>query len=107
MEASVLRQSAAILVGLLLIGATERTLTAQTDSGTYIMRSDVEATTAEGLKRLQESGRSISDLMIRHVDVGEENLGDKRTALHAAKTAVDQPSNSHRSRVSGAESRCD
>ena len=86
MEASVLRQSATILLGLLLIGATERTLRAQTDSGTYIMRSNVEATTAEGLKRLQESGRSISDLMIRHVDVGEENLGVavvQRTAREA------------------------
>ena len=49
---------------------------AQAQTGTYITTADVEATEAAGLARLKEdSSRTISDIMIRHVDVGDEQLG--------------------------------
>ena len=46
------------------------------NAGTYITTADIEATEAAGLARLREDpNRTISDLMIRHVDVGDEQLG--------------------------------
>ena len=48
---------------------------AQTDAGTVVTEADVNATLAEGAARLKESGRTISDLVIRHADVGGGNLG--------------------------------
>ena len=43
--------------------------------GTYITTSDVDATEDAAATRLAERGRTISDIMIRHVDVGDEQLG--------------------------------
>ena len=49
------------------------TARAQTE-GTYITTADVDTTETAAAARLAE-GRSISDIMIRHVDVGDEQLG--------------------------------
>ncbi|MDP6579333.1 MAG: cupin domain-containing protein [Vicinamibacterales bacterium] len=65
--------TAAALTTLFLIPAASAQ--AQTE-GTYITTADVERTEADGLARLRENAnRTISDLMIRHVDVGDEQLG--------------------------------
>jgi mannose-6-phosphate isomerase-like protein (cupin superfamily) len=41
---------------------------------TIISKAEVSATLQQGLERLAE-GRTISDIVMRHIDVGEENLG--------------------------------
>jgi uncharacterized RmlC-like cupin family protein len=45
------------------------------DGGSTIMRKDeVEATLKQGLVNL-EAGRTVSDIVMRHINVGEENIG--------------------------------
>ena len=60
----------ALILALFPLGTSE----AQT-GGTYITTSDVDATENAAAARLAESNRTISDIMIRHVDVGDEQLG--------------------------------
>lgn len=60
----------ALILALFPLGTSE----AQT-GGTYITTSDVNATENAAAARLAESSRTISDIMIRHVDVGDEQLG--------------------------------
>ncbi len=67
------RLSPVLVLLVILMFPVDRAL-AQTDVGTYITTADVEATEAEGAERLRARG-TISDLMIRHVDVGDEQLG--------------------------------
>ena len=67
------RLSPILVLLVILMFPVDRAL-AQTDVGTYITTADVGATEAEGAERLRD-GRTISDLMIRHVDVGDEQLG--------------------------------
>ncbi len=67
------RLSPVLVLLVILMFPVDRAL-AQTDVGTYITTAAVEATEAEGAERLRD-GRTISDLMIRHVDVGDEQLG--------------------------------
>ena len=64
-----------IIFGLFLVGATASSASAQPDTGTHVMSSDVSATAAKSLARLRETGGPIADLVIRHVDVGKQNLG--------------------------------
>lgn len=45
------------------------------DAGSVIMpKEEVDATLAQGLANLAE-GRNVSDIVMRHIDVGEENMG--------------------------------
>ncbi len=45
------------------------------EAGSVIMpKEEVEATLAQGLANLAE-GRNVSDIVMRHIDVGEENMG--------------------------------
>ena len=60
----------ALVLALFPLGTSE----AQT-GGTYITTSDVNATENAAAARLAESNRTISDIMFRHVDVGDEQLG--------------------------------
>ena len=60
----------ALILALFSLGTSE----AQT-GGTYITTSDVDATENAAAARLAESSRTISDIMIRHVDVGDDQLG--------------------------------
>ena len=48
---------------------------AQTTTATHVSAADVTATLKQGETRLTEPNRTISDLVIRHSDVGEGNLG--------------------------------
>lgn len=48
---------------------------AQTNTATHVSATDVTATLKQGETRLAEPNRTISDLVIRHSDVGEGNLG--------------------------------
>ena len=48
---------------------------AQTNTATHVSAADVTATLKQGETRLAEANRSVSDLVIRHSDVGEGNLG--------------------------------
>lgn len=48
---------------------------AQTNTATHVSAADVTATLKQGETRLAEPNRTISDLVIRHSDVGEGNLG--------------------------------
>ncbi len=66
---------------ILTLGMTMLTLCPVTNAeaqteGTYITTADVDATEAATLARLrQDASRTISDIMIRHVDVGDQQLG--------------------------------
>jgi len=44
------------------------------DGSTIMTKEEVESTLAEGLARLAE-GRTVSDIVMRHIDVGESNFG--------------------------------
>jgi uncharacterized RmlC-like cupin family protein len=46
----------------------------QEGGSTIITEAEVNATLQQGLDRLAE-GRTVSDIVMRHMDVGEENLG--------------------------------
>lgn len=48
---------------------------AQSTGATFISKADVAATVAEATARIKANESTISDLVIRHIDVGEENLG--------------------------------
>ena len=48
---------------------------AQTNTATHVSAADVIATLKQSETRLAEANRTISDLVIRHSDVGEGNLG--------------------------------
>lgn len=48
---------------------------AQTNTATHVSAADVTVTLKQGETRLAEANRSVSDLVIRHSDVGEGNLG--------------------------------
>ena len=59
---------------------------AQTNTATHVSAADVTTTLRQGETRLAEANRAISDLVIRHSDVGEGNLGVsvvQRTARRA------------------------
>ena len=47
---------------------------AQDGGSTIMTRDEVEATLKQGLANLQ-TGRTVSDIVMRHIDVGEENMG--------------------------------
>ncbi len=47
----------------------------ESEGGSTIMsKAEVDATLAQGLANLAE-GRSVSDIVMRHIDVGEEHMG--------------------------------
>ena len=48
---------------------------AQTNTATHVSAADVTTTLKEGETRLAETNRAISDLVFRHSDVGDGNLG--------------------------------
>lgn len=51
-------------------------LTSSADDGgsTIMTKAEVDATLAQGLANLA-SGRTVSDIVMRHIDVGEEHMG--------------------------------
>lgn len=47
---------------------------ADEDAAIIMRKSEVDSTLAQGLENLAQ-GRSVSDIVMRHIDVGEEHLG--------------------------------
>jgi mannose-6-phosphate isomerase-like protein (cupin superfamily) len=68
-----------VLLALVAVAATSPLSAADhhqpaLDGATIISEQEVQSTFAQGLANLAE-GRTISDIVVRHVDVGEENMG--------------------------------
>ncbi|MCG8415718.1 MAG: hypothetical protein MI746_16005 [Pseudomonadales bacterium] len=61
-----------IALGLVTLACTAST--ADEDGSTIMTKAEVEATIAQGMARLAE-GRTVSDIVMRHIDVGESNFG--------------------------------
>lgn len=63
-----------IYIPLLCAAFISSVTRADEDGSTIMTKAEVEATLAQGLANLAE-GRSVSDIVMRHIDVGEEHMG--------------------------------
>ena len=63
------------LLASLIVSCYCLAASAADDGGSTIMsKAEVDATLQQGLENLA-SGRTVSDIVMRHIDVGEENMG--------------------------------
>jgi len=77
-----------IITIIVLTNLTITSLHAQTNASTIISSQEVAAVVAQGNARL-EQGRSISDIVLKHINVGEENMGVslvQRTAVEVSES---------------------
>jgi len=63
-----------LAVTLLLGSFAGQILAADGDGATIMPAEEVSATLAQGLENL-EGGSTVSDIVMRHIDVGEQNIG--------------------------------
>lgn len=66
---TIIRRSSVFALALLFTGV----VSAQ-EGSTIMTKAEVESTLAQGLANLAE-GRTVSDIVMRHIDVGEEHMG--------------------------------
>jgi len=62
------------LIVTLLIGYSCAVVGAEDGGSTIMSKEEVDATLKQGLANLA-TGRTVSDIVMRHIDVGEENMG--------------------------------
>jgi len=67
------RFSKLIITAVLFIGVVTTT-TAQENGSVIMPKAEIDATLAQGLANLAE-GRSVSDIVMRHIEVGNEYMG--------------------------------
>ena len=73
-EENMLRLNLLVTIFIVSLGSLQPAA-AQTNTTTHVSAADVIAMLKQGETRLAEENRSTSDLVIRHSDVGEGNLG--------------------------------
>jgi mannose-6-phosphate isomerase-like protein (cupin superfamily) len=62
------------LLTLCLLGLPLMSLAADNGGATLMTKEEVSATLAQGLANLAK-GSTVSDIVVRHINVGEENMG--------------------------------
>lgn len=62
------------LASLILAGFSCQAIASEATGSTIMTKAEVEETLQQGLKNL-ESGGTVSDIVLRHIDVGEQNMG--------------------------------
>lgn len=62
------------LASLFLATCSSQAIASEANGSTIMTKAEVEATLEQGLKNL-EAGSTVSDVVMRHIDVGEQNMG--------------------------------
>lgn len=67
-------QRTLFLASLILVAFSSQAIASEATGSTIMSKAEVEATLQQGLENL-ESGSTVSDIVMRHIDVGEQNMG--------------------------------
>lgn len=60
--------------GLILLGISNQSISSEATGSVIMTKEEVESTLQQGLENL-ESGNSVSDIVMRHIDVGGQHMG--------------------------------
>ena len=60
--------------GFMLLGIANQSISSEATGSVIMSKEEVESTLRQGLEEL-ENGNSVSDIVMRHIDVGGQNMG--------------------------------